>query len=160
MATVLLVQLGIAVLACGVLAVAAAPALTRPGRTSTPPPGGQAAQGSAAMMREAARRLADRGQELESATAAGAARVADASLVAAARTRRGSVAAARAGLRAAARAAAGVTDRITTTRAVVQRACDARRVSAAQQAPPPEQRVIDLRDTHRAGDAVGPRHRA
>jgi hypothetical protein len=83
-ATLVLVQLAIATLAFGVLAIAAAPALTRPARTLSRP-GLDPPTGTRAMVREAARQVAERAQEQGAAAIMAAARASEAARRAGAR---------------------------------------------------------------------------
>lgn len=75
-AKVLLVQLAIALVGCCVLAIAAAPVLTRPGRAPSRLPGQAAAESTVASLGVAARRGYERGHRLAAATTAASARAA------------------------------------------------------------------------------------
>jgi hypothetical protein len=153
MATVVLVQLAIAVLGICVLAIAAAPALTRPVRALVRSDGDPGFQSMSAALRGMSRRIRDRGHELSSVANA------------AARSCRVTVARAAAAVRRGGElAVAAVRLRIRTAQSAAYRARHAR---GAQTTAPGDtasahsDRVIDLRDKRSAGGAsYRARHRA
>ncbi len=153
MATVVLVQLAIAVLGFCVLAIAAAPALTRPVRGLVRSDREPAFASMSAALRVMSRRLCDRRQELSSAGNA------------AAKSCRVTLARAAAALRRGGElAVVAVRLRLRTAWSAAHRARHARGAQTTAQgdtAPAHPDRVIDLRDKRSAGGAwYRARHRA
>ena len=153
MATVVLVQLAIAVLGCCVLAIAAAPALTRPVRALVPSSGDPASGWMSATVRVVSGRVSQRWHELVAVAivAARSCRV---------RGARGAGAIRRSGELVV----AAVGTRIRNARTLVYRARHARgplSTALGDTGLGQPERVIDLRDKRSVGyPSYRPRHRA
>ena len=153
MATVVLVQLAIAVLGFAVIAIAAAPALTRPGRALVRSLGEPASDSITATLRVVSRRISHGWLELLAAGSVVARSLRVHGMRGAQATRRGGES-----------VVAAVGTRVRNTRTVAYQSRHAR----GPQTPAPgngvparADRVIDLRDKRSVGDpSYRPRHRA
>ena len=153
MATVVLVQLAIAVLGCCVLAIAAAPALTRPGRALVPSSADPASEWVSATLRVVSGRISQRWHELVAVA-----------IVAARSCRARGARGAGAIRRGSELVVAAVGTRIRNARTLAYRARHARgplTAAPGDTGPLQPERVINLRDKRSVGfPSYRPRHRA